>query len=113
MEELIVLTKSMLRSFYIYLFLIFSISSFSVFAGVDPDEINHEAEVQIKDQVKKEVIINEPVQKITEQVVVISDSCISFPEAIGHKEHFACQADIEKNILARHMWSFTQLTIFD
>ena len=113
MEELIVLTKSILRSFYLYLFLIFSISSFSAFAGVDPDEINHEAEVQIKDQVKKEVIINEPVQKITEQVVVISDSCISFPEAIGHKEHFACQADIEKNILARHKWSFAQLTIFD
>lgn len=113
MEELIVLTKSMLRSFYIYLFLIFSISSFSVFAGVDPDEINHENEVQIQDQVKKEVIMNEPVQKMPEQVAVIPDSCLSFPEAIAYKEHFACQVDIEKNILARQKWSFAQLMIFD
>ena len=90
-----------------------SISSFNVFAGVDPDEAEFEDEVQIQDQVKKEVIINEPVQKIVEQVVVVADSCISFPEAIAHKEHFACQADIEKNILARQKWSFAQLMIFD
>ena len=113
MEELKVLTKNMLRSFYLYLFLILSISSVSVFAGVDPDEANFEDEVQIQDQVKKEVIMNEPVQKITEQVAVIPDSCISFPEAIAHKEHFACQADIEKNILSRQKWSFSQLMIFD
>ena len=113
MEELIVLTKSMLRSFYLYLFLIFSISSVSVFAGVDPDEANFEDEVQIQDQVKKEVIMNEPVQKITEQIVVITDSCISFPEAIAHKEHFACHVDIEKNILIRQKWSFAQLMVFD
>ena len=113
MEELIVLTKSILRSFYLYLFLIFSISSFSAFAGADPDEINHEDEVQIQDQVKKEVIINEPVQKIVEKVAVVPDSCISFPEAIAHKEHFACQADIKKNILARKNWSFAQLIILN
>ena len=113
MEELKVLTKNMLRSFYLYLFLIFSISSVSVFAGVDPDEANFEDEVQIQDQVKKEVIINESLQKITEQVVVIPESCISFPEAIAYKEHFACQADIEKNILARQKWSFVQLKMFD
>ena len=89
-EELIVLTKSMNRSFNLILFLMLSISSFNVFAGVDPDEAEFEDEVQIQDQVKKEVIINEPVQKIVEQVVVVADSCISFPEAIAHKEHFAC-----------------------
>ena len=113
MEELIVLTKSILRSFYLYIFLIFSISSFSAFAGVDPDEINHEDEVQIQNQVKKEVITNEPAQKIVEQIAVVPDSCISFPEAIAYKEHFACQADIENNILVRKNWSFAQLMILN
>ena len=112
-EELIVLTKSMNRSFNLILFLMLSISSFNVFAGVDPDEAEFEDEVQIQDQVKKEVIINEPVQKIVEKVAVVPDSCISFPEAIAHKEHFACQADIKKNILARKNWSFAQLIILN
>ena len=107
------LTKSIKVSLNIYLFFMLSVISFSVFAGADPDELTLEEEMQMQKSAKKEVIINEPVQKITEQVVVIPDSCISFPEAIGHKEHFACQADIEKNILARHKWSFAQLTIFD
>ena len=112
-EELIVLTKSMNRSFNLILFLMFSISSFNVFAGVDPDEANFEDEVQIQEQVKKQVITNEFVQKTAEQVLKITDSCVSFPGAIAYKEHFACQADIEKNILARQKWSFAQLMIFD
>lgn len=105
------LSKSILRDFY--LFLIFSISSVNVFAGVDPDEAEFEDEVQIQEQVKKEEITNEPMQKNIEQVVIIADSCSSFPEAIAYKEHFACHADIEKNILARKKWSFAKLVVLD
>mgnify|MGYP001170965230 CR=1 FL=1 len=113
MEELIVLTKSMKTSFNLYLFLMLSILSFSVFAGADPDEITLEDEVQLQEQVKKEVVKKKPLPKVKEQVVIISDGCLSFPEAIAYKEHFACRADIEKNLLARKNWSFAQLIVLD
>jgi hypothetical protein len=48
MEELIVLTK-MHMCINLYLFLLLTVSSFSVFAGADPDEITHEDDMQIQE----------------------------------------------------------------
>ena len=49
MEELIVSTKSMKVSLNVYLFLILSVVSFSVFAGADPDEVTLEEEMQMQE----------------------------------------------------------------
>ena len=50
---------------------------------------------------------------VIEEVSEVFNSCVSFPEAIAFKEHFACKADIEKNHLARLNWSFTKLMLSD
>ena len=42
MEELIMLTRNMKVSLNVYLFLMLSLISFSVFAGADPDELTLE-----------------------------------------------------------------------
>ena len=95
-------TKSMCRSFNLYLFLLLSIISFSVFAGADPDELTLEEEMQQQEVVvKKEIVKNDEKLELQEEVVIIPNGCISFPEAIGHKEHFACPAEQEKNRFAR------------
>ena len=114
-------TKSMCRSFNLYLFLLLSIISFSVFAGADPDELTLEEEMQQQEVVKEELVREQLVEKETvkndeklevqKEVVIISKSCISFPEAIGHKEHFACPAEQEKNRFARINWSFSKLLL--
>jgi len=109
MEELIVLTKSTKISFNLYLFLILSVVSFSVFAGADPEEVTLEEEMQILQEVKKE----DSMQVKSLEGTVVSVSCISFPEAIAFKEHFACIADIEKNRLVRLNWSFANLKLRD
>lgn len=98
---------------YSYLFLFFSILSFNVLAGADPDEVTLEEEMQIenttqkKDYVQKDNIGLE----IEKQPIAIIKDCISFPEAVAFKEHFACKADIEKNRLARLNWSFAKLLL--
>ena len=97
-------TKSMCKSFNLYLFLLLSIISFSVFAGADPDELTLEEEMQQQEVVKevvvkKETVKNDEKLEVQEEVVIIPNGCISFPEAIGHKEHFACPAEQEKNRL--------------
>ena len=105
-------TKSMCRSFNLYLFLSLSIISFSVFAGADPDELTLEEEMQQQEVVvKKETVKNDEKLEVQEEVVIIPNSCISFPEAIGHKEHFACPAEQEKNRFARINWSFSKLLL--
>ena len=97
-------TKSMCRSFNLYLFLLLSIISFSVFAGADPDELTLEEEMQQQEVakevvVKKETVKNDEKLEVQKEVVIIPNGCISFPEAIGHKEHFACPAEQEKTDL--------------
>ena len=109
MEELIMLTKSTKISFNLYLFLILSVVSFSVFAGADPEEVTLEEEMQMLQEVKKE----DSMQVKSLEETVVSVSCISFPEAIAFKEHFACTADIEKNRLVRLNWSFANLKLRD
>ena len=109
-------TKSMCRSFNLYLFLLLSIISFSVFAGADPDELTLEEEMQQQEVVKevvvkKETVKNDEKLEVQEEVVIIPNGCISFPEAIGHKEHFACPAEQEKNRFVRINWSFSKLLL--
>jgi hypothetical protein len=101
-----------------YLFLILGFASFSVFAGADPDEIVMEdietsQEIVKKDEGENELATKEVVKEVMQEVVTISDNCVSFPEAVAFKEHFACHSDIEKLRLARLDWSFAKLIIRD
>lgn len=110
------LEKSMQLSFNLYLFFILSIISFSAFAGVDPDEANLEDDIKTKEVTKqelvdKEVAIKETLTDVIEEVAEVTNSCVSFPEAVAFKEHFACRSDIEKLRLARSDWSFAKLII--
>jgi hypothetical protein len=113
MEELIVLTKSIKVSLNVYLFLMLSAVSFSVFAGADPDELTLEEEMQMQKSAKKEMVEKVSKAEVIETVSMAPESCISFPEAIAFKEHFACESDIEKNLLARKNWSFANLILRD
>jgi len=108
-----VLIKSMKASLYLYLFLMMIVGSFNVYAGADPDEVSLEEETEIQDIVKQEVVTieNETQPVVIEEIAVIIDGCVSFPEAIAFKEHFACKMDIEKNRVARTNWSFAKLTV--
>ena len=109
MEELIVLIQSTKTCFNLYLFLILSVISFSVFAGADPEEVTLEEEMQMLQEVKKE----DSMQVKSLEETVVSVSCISFPEAIAFKEHFACKSDIEKFRLTRLNWNFARLMLRD
>ena len=95
-------------SFFLYLFFILSFGNSKSFAGADPDELTLEEEQALQID-RKEVIKHEkePIQNIS----LITHICISFPEAIAYKEHFACKADAEKNRIARRNWSFTKLLL--
>jgi len=98
---------------YSYLFLFLSILSFNVLAGADPDEVTLEEEMQIENATqKKDYVQKDNIElKIEKQPIAIIKDCISFPEAVAFKEHFACKADIEKNHLARLNWSFAKLLL--
>lgn len=98
---------------YSYLFLFLSILSFNVLAGADPDEVTLEEEMQIENATqKKDYVQKDNIElKIEKQPIAIIKDCISFPEAVAFKEHFACKADIEKNRLARLNWSFVKLLL--
>jgi hypothetical protein len=100
-------------SLNVYLFLMLSVVSFSVFAGADPDELTLEEEMQMQKSAKKEMIEKVTKAEVIETVSIVPESCISFPEAIAFKEHFACKSDIEKLRLARLDWSFAKLIIRD
>ena len=114
MEELIVLTKSTKISFNLYLFLILSVVSFSVFAGADPEEVTLEEEMQMQQEVKKDIVKKQDSMQVKSlEETVVSVSCISFPEAIAFKEHFACKSDIEKFRLTRLNWNFARLMLRD
>ena len=109
-------TKSMRVSFNLYVFLLLSTISCGVFAGADPDELTLEEEMQQQEVVKevvvkKETVKNDEKLEVQEELVIIPNGCISFPEAIGHKEHFACPAEQEKNRFARINWSFSKLLL--
>jgi len=98
---------------YSYLFLFLSILSFNVLAGADPDEVTLEEEMQIENATqKKDYVQKDNIElKIEKQPIAIIKDCISFPEAVAFKEHFACKADMEKNRLARLNWSFAKLLL--
>ena len=104
---------------YSYLFIFLSILSFNVLAGADPDEVTLEEEMQIENATQKKDYVQKGnyVQKdnielkIEKQPIAIIKDCISFPEAVAFKEHFACKADMEKNRLARLNWSFAKLLL--
>ena len=98
---------------YSYLFLFLSILSFNVLAGADPDEVTLEEEMQIENATqKKDYVQKDNIElKIEKKPIVVIKDCISFPEAVAFKEHFACKADIEKNRLARLNWSFAKLLL--
>ena len=98
---------------YSYLFLFLSILSFNALAGADPDEVTLEEEMQIENATqKKDYVQKDNIElKIEKQPIAIIKDCISFPEAVAFKEHFACKADIEKNRLARLNWSFAKLLL--
>ena len=100
-------------SLNVYLFLMLSVVSFSVFAGADPDELTLEEEMQMQKTAKKEMVEKVSKAEVIETVSIAPESCISFPEAIAFKEHFACKFDIEKNLLARKNWSFANLILRD
>ena len=113
------IAKSICVPLNLYLFLALSVISLSVFAGVDPEEANMEDNIETQETVVKEVVDKEIVTKenlkevkeVKEELVKLTNSCISFPEALAFKEHFACQFDIEKLRLARLKWNFTKLII--
>ena len=71
------------------------------------EEMQIENATQKKDYVQKDNIE----LKIEKQPIAVIKDCISFPEAVAFKEHFACKADIEKNRLARLNWSFAKLLL--
>ena len=95
-------------SFFTSLFIISSIVSYNSFAGADPDELTLEEEQALQ---KDEVVVEKPKQEVVQEVSSILKNCVSFPEAIAYKEHFACSGDIEKNRIARMSWSFTKLLL--
>ena len=102
----------------LYLFLMLTVSSFSVFAGADPDEIMMEdtetsQEIVKKDEAETEFATKEIGKKVLDDEVTINDDCVSFPEAVAFKEHFACHSDIEKLRLARLDWTFAKSIIRD
>jgi len=103
----------MKASLNIYLFFMLSVISFSVFAGADPDELTLEEEMQMQKSAKKEMVEKVSKAEVIETVSIVPESCISFPEAIAFKEHFACHTDIEKIRLARLDWSFAKLIVRD
>jgi hypothetical protein len=113
-----VIAKSIRVPLNLYLFLALSVVSLSVFAGVDPEEANMEENIEteetvVKEVVDKEIVTKENLKEVKEELVKLTNSCISFPEALAFKEHFACQFDIEKLRLARLKWNFTKLIIRD
>ena len=102
----------------LYLFLMLTVSSLSVFAGADPDEILMEdtetpQEIVKTNEAETELATKETIKEVMQEVVTLNDNCLSFPEAVAFKEHFACHSDIEKLRLARLDWSFAKLIARD
>jgi len=113
-----VLNKNVNVVINLYLFLMLTVSSLSVFAGADPDEILMEdtetpQEIVKKDEAETELATKETIKEVMQEVVTLNDNCVSFPEAVAFKEHFACHSDIEKLRLARLDWSFAKLIARD
>ena len=98
-----------------YIFILFVLLSFQSYAGGDPDEFAQEEEQVIQNSTKIEqkdsASNNQKDFQSSENISSIIGSCLSFPEAIAYKEHFACLVDQEKNRLARIDWSFSKLLL--
>tara|TARA_Y100000817_G_scaffold227987_1_gene180677 strand:+ start:118 stop:453 length:336 start_codon:yes stop_codon:yes gene_type:complete len=98
-----------------YIFILFVLLSFQSYAGGDPDEFAQEEEQVIQNSTKIEqkdsAHNNQKDFQSSENISSIIGSCLSFPEAIAYKEHFACLADQEKNRVARINWSFSKLLL--
>ena len=65
----------------LYLFLMLTISSFSVFAGVDPDEIMMEdtetsQEIAKQDKAEAELVTKEAVKEVMQEIVTLTDKLI-------------------------------------
>ena len=101
--------------YYFYFFMLFVLLSFQSYAGGDPDEFAQEEEQVIQNSTKIEqkdsASNNQKDFQSSENISSIIGSCLSFPEAIAYKEHFACLADQEKNRVARINWSFSKLLL--
>ena len=101
--------------YYFYFFILFVLLSFQSYAGGDPDEFAQEEEQVIQNSTKIEqkdgASNNQKDFQSSENISVITGGCLSFPEAIAYKEHFACLADQEKNRVARINWSFSKLLL--
>tara|TARA_B100000941_G_C28309378_1_gene450688 strand:+ start:39 stop:374 length:336 start_codon:yes stop_codon:yes gene_type:complete len=98
-----------------YIFILFVLLSSQSYAGGDPDEFAQEEEQVIQNSTKIEqkdsTSNNQKDFQSGENISVITGDCLSFPEAIAYKEHFACLADQEKNRVARINWSFSKLLL--
>tara|TARA_B100000989_G_scaffold290065_1_gene262733 strand:- start:61 stop:387 length:327 start_codon:yes stop_codon:yes gene_type:complete len=103
------------KNYFLYFFIVFLLLSFQSYAGGDPDDFAQEEGQVIQNVTKigqKERIRD--IQKdlnYTESISAVAGNCLSFPEAIAYKEHFACLADQEKNRVARINWSFSKLLL--
>tara|TARA_Y100000768_G_C23522844_1_gene471180 strand:+ start:106 stop:432 length:327 start_codon:yes stop_codon:yes gene_type:complete len=102
-------------SIFSFSFLFFAFLSIQSFAGGDPDDFAHEdqetTQAQEETAENNSVAENHHTIEISKNVSAITGSCVSFPEAIAYKEHFACFSDIEKNRIARINWSFSKLLL--
>ena len=88
------IAKSIRNSLNLYFFLGLSIISLSVFAGVDPEEANMEDNIETQETVTKEVVDKEIVTKenlkeVKEELVKLTNSCISFPVIQALKSCFS------------------------
>ncbi len=101
--------------FYFHFFVLLVLLSLQSYAGGDPDDFAQEEEqVTINLERIEQKDSSSDIQKNlkpTENISVIMGSCLSFPEAIAYKEHFACLEDQEKNRVARINWSFSKLLL--
>ena len=93
------------KNYLLYFFMIFFLISFQSYAGGDPDDFAQEEQQNIqnvtKTEQKESVSDIQKDLKSIDNISVIKGSCLSFPEAIAYKEHFACLVDQEKNRVAR------------
>ena len=103
------------KNYFLYFFIVFLLLSFQSYAGGDPDDFAQEEGQVIQNvtkiEQKERVSDIQKDLKYMENISAVVGNCLSFPEAIAYKEHFACLADQEKNRVARINWSFSKLLL--
>ena len=85
--------------------------SFLFFAFLSMQSYQETTQAQEEVAENNSVAENHHTIEISKNVSAITGGCVSFPEAIAYKEHFACLSDIEKNRIARINWSFSKLLL--